>query len=80
MQRLTNSVTQQDVKFNQDYYRMSINISLEEQDLYNWKEAVKELFFPNWALKRRPIKYKTYSFYPQITFADKKPILLVKQT
>lgn len=59
---------------------MSFNILLEEQDPYNWKEAVRKRFFPNWVLKCWPIKYKTYCFYPQITFADKKLILLVKQT
>ena len=41
----------------------------------NWKEAVKERFFPHWALRRWPVEYTEVVFdvktmYPEISVPD----------
>ena len=49
----------------------------------DWKEAIKERFFPYWALRRWPVRrvivdLTAYHAYPELEIEHKKPILQVE--
>lgn len=47
----------------------------------NWKEAFKERWFPNWLLKKFPVKYNEVkydveAFYDKVSLPDKQPYVV----